>query len=83
MVSTKCSGEDALLGFVKQAIDLGASELEVEYEGGREHILAVRELTAVENGSLPSSGQLAKAFRETLCDIKRAAWIIFDCRPQI
>ena len=69
MVSAKPSGDNAVMRFVKKAIDLGATEVEVEYESGREHVFAVGEHSGVEIASLDSSGEEARALREALCDI--------------
>jgi hypothetical protein len=69
MVSAKRSGDDAIVLFVTKAIDLGATEIEVEYESGWEHIFAVGEHSGVEIATLKSSGKEARALRETLCDI--------------
>ena len=69
MVATKPSGDDAVVQFVMKAVDLGATEIEVEYESGWEHIFAVGEHVGVEIASLDSSGKEARTLRETLCDI--------------
>ena len=52
MVSANPSGDDAVAHFVKKAIDLGATEMEVEYESGREHVFAVGEHSGVKIASL-------------------------------
>ncbi len=69
MVSAKPSGDDAVVRFVKKALDLGATEIEVEFESGREHIFALGEHSGVEIASLASSGKEASALREALCHI--------------
>ena len=70
MVSAKPSRDDVVVRFVKKALDLGATEIEVEYESGWEHIFAVGGYSGVEIGSLKSSGKEARALREALCDIR-------------
>ena len=57
MVSAKPSGDDAVIHFVKKAIDIGAMEIEVEYESGREHVVAVGEHSGFDIASLESSGK--------------------------
>ncbi len=69
MASTNSPGDDAVAHFVKKAIDLGATEIEVEYENGREHVFAVGEHSGVEIASLDASGKQARALREVLCHI--------------
>ena len=69
MASAKPSGDDAIAHFVKKAIDLGATEIEVEFESGREHVFAVGEHSGVEIASLDASGKQARALREVLCHI--------------
>lgn len=69
MVSAKPPGDDAVVRFVKKAMDLGATAIEVEYESGWEHIFAVGEHSGVEIASLKSSGKEARALRQALCDI--------------
>jgi hypothetical protein len=69
MVSEKLSGDDAVIHYVKKAIDIGAMGLEVEYESGREHIFAIGEHSGVEIASLESRGKQARALREALCQI--------------
>lgn len=69
MVSAKPSGDDAVVRLVKKAMALGATEIEVEYESGSEHVVAIGERIGVEIASLKSSGKAAHALREALCDI--------------
>lgn len=69
MVSAKPSGDDVVVRFVKKAMDLGATEIEVEYESGREHIFAVGRHSGVEIASIESGGKEACALREALFDI--------------
>ena len=69
MVSANPSGHDAVAHFVKKAIDFRATEIEVEYESGREHVYAVGEHSGVEIASLEASGKQARALREALCQI--------------
>jgi hypothetical protein len=65
----KRSDDGAVVRLVKKAIDLGAAEIEVEYESGWEHIIAVGKHSGVEIASLKSDGNEARALREALCEI--------------
>jgi len=71
MVSATHPGDDAVAHFVKKAIDIGATEIEVEYESGREHVFAVGEYSGVEIASLDASRKQARALREVLCQISQ------------
>jgi hypothetical protein len=69
MGSEKRPDDNYLAAYVRKAIALGVSQIEMEYENGREHIFAVTEHLAVEIDSLESMGEKARALRELLCDI--------------
>ena len=66
MVSATHPGDDAVAHFVKKAIDIGATEIEVEYESGREHVFAVAEYSGVEIASLDAKETGTRAPRSAV-----------------
>ena len=69
MICPRSESKDILLELVAKVLEVGATEMEVEYEGREEHVLAVREGIGVGIARFNSGSQQAQSLREMLYQI--------------
>ena len=72
MISPRSESKEVLLEMVSRTLEIGATEMEVEYEGREEHVLAVREGVGVGIARFDASSQEAHALREALYQISKS-----------
>ena len=75
MICRRTESNDILLELVAKTLAVGATEMQVEYEGREEHVLAFREGVGG-IASLDASSEEAQALREALYQIKRKQKIV-------
>lgn len=62
---------DILSVFVSTAIDLGANKLEIEYDGSREEVMAIKGSMGIGIGALETNSKEAVALRDELWKHRR------------
>ncbi len=71
-INEKLANTDGILHrLVAQALDMGATGLEIEYKNGQEEVCAMRGNFGIGIASLPSTGADACTLRELLFDLRR------------